>query len=160
MLMGLARVSAAVGLRLDDLRRGERRTWLRLREKRGLVLDAPLSADASSWLDAYLAEAGLLGAREGWVFRAAVGRADLLGERPLQPRNVHHMLRRRAREARIDRAIGCHALRATGITQMLERGVRLEVVQRLAGHASPGTTRLYDRRSDAELVAGVDTAWL
>jgi site-specific recombinase XerD len=43
---------------------------------------------------------------------------------------------------------------------MLGRGVRLEVVQRLAGHASPGTTRLYDRRSEAELLAGIDTAWL
>jgi integrase len=31
-------------------------------------------------------------------------------------------------------------------TDLLEQGVALEDVQRLAGHADPRTTRLYDRR--------------
>jgi integrase/recombinase XerD len=34
----------------------------------------------------------------------------------------------------------------TTITDLLEQGVPLEDVQRLAGHAAPRTTRLYDRR--------------
>ena len=34
----------------------------------------------------------------------------------------------------------------TTITDLLEQGVALEDVQRLAGHADPRTTRLYDRR--------------
>ena len=32
------------------------------------------------------------------------------------------------------------------ITNLLNQGVALEDVQRLAGHADPRTTRLYDRR--------------
>ena len=36
--------------------------------------------------------------------------------------------------------------RVTTITDLLEQGVPLEDVQRLAGHADPRTTRLYDRR--------------
>ena len=37
-------------------------------------------------------------------------------------------------------------VRFTTITDLLEQGVALEDVQRLAGHADPRTTRLYDRR--------------
>ena len=43
--------------------------------------------------------------------------------------------------------IGCHSLRATGITAYLEHpDSRVEVAQYLAGHARMETTRLYDRR--------------
>ena len=39
-----------------------------------------------------------------------------------------------------------HSFRVTTITDLLEQGIPLEDVQRLAGHADPRTTRLYDRR--------------
>jgi site-specific recombinase XerD len=39
-----------------------------------------------------------------------------------------------------------HSFRVTTVTDLLEQGVALEDVQRLAGHADPRTTRLYDRR--------------
>lgn len=39
-----------------------------------------------------------------------------------------------------------HSFRVTTITDLLEQGVPLEDVQRLAGHSDPRTTRLYDRR--------------
>jgi integrase len=39
----------------------------------------------------------------------------------------------------------CHSIRATVITNLLDQGLALEDVQRLAGHADPRTTRLYDR---------------
>ena len=38
-----------------------------------------------------------------------------------------------------------HSFRVTTITDLLTQGVALEDVQRLAGHADPRTTRLYDR---------------
>jgi integrase/recombinase XerD len=59
------------------------------------------------------------------------------------------MIQRRARAAGIDDSIGCHTFRATGITAYLTNGGKLEVAQRLAGHANAKTTGLYDRRSDA-----------
>ena len=43
--------------------------------------------------------------------------------------------------------IGCHSLRATGITAYLEHpDARVEVAQYLAGHDRTETTRLHDRR--------------
>jgi site-specific recombinase XerD len=44
--------------------------------------------------------------------------------------------------------IGNHSFRATGITNFLENGGSLENAQDMAAHASPRTTRLYDRRRD------------
>jgi len=37
-------------------------------------------------------------------------------------------------------------MRATFVTTALENGCPLEDVQQAAGHAEPGTTKLYDRR--------------
>ena len=42
----------------------------------------------------------------------------------------------------------CHTFRATGITAYLSNGGTLEHAQRIAGHASPKTTKLYDRTAD------------
>ena len=44
--------------------------------------------------------------------------------------------------------VGCHSLRATGITAYMKNGGRLEVAQQIANHESPRTTKLYDRSSD------------
>jgi len=46
------------------------------------------------------------------------------------------------------RAICCHAFRAIDITDYLTSGGRLEVAQRMAGHANAKTIGLYDRRND------------
>ena len=39
-----------------------------------------------------------------------------------------------------------HSFRVTVVTDLLNQNVPLEDVQSLAGHASPTTTRVYDRR--------------
>jgi integrase len=58
------------------------------------------------------------------------------------------MVKRRARAAGILSPIGCHTFRATGITQYLLNGGSLEKAQLMAAHASPRTTKLYDRTQD------------
>ena len=58
------------------------------------------------------------------------------------------MVRRRAVDAGIETAIGCHSFRATGITNYLINGGTLEKAQQLANHESARTTKLYDRRDD------------
>ena len=58
------------------------------------------------------------------------------------------MVQRRANEAAIRTAIGCHTFRATGITIYLLNGGSLEKAQMMAAHESPRTTKLYDRTSD------------
>ena len=49
--------------------------------------------------------------------------------------------------AGIKTSIGCHTVRATGITDYLTTGGRIEVAQRMAGHSNAKTTGLYDRRT-------------
>ena len=44
--------------------------------------------------------------------------------------------------------VGCHSFRATGITEYLRNGGKLEIAQQMAGHESARTTGLYDRRDD------------
>jgi integrase/recombinase XerD len=62
--------------------------------------------------------------------------------------DAYRMIRRRAKEVGIKALIGCHTFRATGITVYLEKGGTLEKAQRLAGHESVKTTKLYDRTND------------
>jgi integrase len=46
--------------------------------------------------------------------------------------------------------------RATGITDYLTNGGRIEVAQRMAGHSNAKTTGLYDRRDDDVSVGEVE----
>jgi integrase len=54
----------------------------------------------------------------------------------------------RALSAGIRTQIGNHTFRATGITEYLRNGGKLEIAQRMANHESARTTGLYDRRDD------------
>lgn len=58
------------------------------------------------------------------------------------------MIQRRARAAGLKTRIGNHTFRATGIPAYLKNNGLLEHAQTLANHASPRTTKLYDRRND------------
>ncbi|SEK55530.1 tyrosine-type recombinase/integrase [Nitrosovibrio tenuis] len=58
------------------------------------------------------------------------------------------MIRRRSAEAAIFTKIGNHSFRATGITEYLRNGGKLEIAQQMAAHESVRTTGLYDRRND------------
>jgi len=57
-------------------------------------------------------------------------------------------VRRRARDAGVETAIGNHSFRAIGITDYLERGGDINIAKRMAGHSNVKTTELYDRRGD------------
>lgn len=62
--------------------------------------------------------------------------------------DVYRMIGRRAGLAEILTKIGCHSFRATGVTEYLKNGGKLEVTQQMANHESARTTGLYDRRND------------
>ena len=59
------------------------------------------------------------------------------------------MIKHRAAAAGLPAATCCHTFRATGITAYLSNGGTLEHAQRIAGHTSPKTTKLYDRTAGA-----------
>ena len=108
----------------------------------------PCHHKLEDYLDEYIEAAGIAGVRKGPLFRAAIGKTRKLAAKPMSRTDIWYMVRRRAADAGIETAIGCHTFRATGITDYLTNGGRIEVAQRMAGHSNAKTTGLYDRRND------------
>jgi integrase/recombinase XerD len=107
-------------------------------------------------LHAYIKAAGIAGNRKGPLIRSAIGKTAQLTDRPVLRRGVGRMVHRRAADGGIETAIGCHTFRATGITDYLTNGGRIEVAQRMAGHSNAKTTGIYNRRNDNISVGGVE----
>ncbi len=79
-----------------------------------------------------------------------VNRADLILARRMTPDAVMKILRRRALQAGLD-PFSPHDFRRTFCSDLLEAGVDIVTVQKLAGHSSPVTTSKYDRRGEDTL---------
>jgi len=96
---------------------------------------------------------------EAWepVRRSMVGKDTgpaLLNQqgRPLQPRSVQRMMDTLAVEAGLPKGkLTPHVLRHNFATGLLERGADLVTIQRLMGHATIATTRVYLEISDQTL---------
>ena len=107
-------------------------------------------------LGAYIKAAGIEDDRKGWLFRSAIRKTKKLTASPMTRKDVWCMVRRRVSDAGIESSIGCHSFRATGITDYLTNGGRIEVAQKMAGHSNAKTTGLYDRRNDDVNVGEVE----
>jgi integrase/recombinase XerD len=142
-----ARVGAVAKLRLSDYRDvGEQRV-LRFREKGGREREIPVRHDLEGWLNEYLAAVGIEGAaKSAPLFRAADGKRKALLTDRLEAHGVRRMLKRRLNDAGMPELYSPHSFRVTVVTDLLNQNVPLEDVQYLAGHSSPTTTRIYDRR--------------
>ena len=155
MLYSFARVSAVLGMRRQDYFQQGSRGWLRLHEKGGKRHDVPAHHRAAEALDAYLEAAGLEDGREA-LFQSVDRVGDRLTGRPLTRRVVLAMIKRRSATAGLPPSTCCHTFRATGITAYLSNGGTLEHAQQIAGHASPKTTKLYDRTADTVTVDEIE----
>ena len=146
MVYTFARVNAVIGMKVRDYFSQGRRGWVRLHEKGGKEHEVPCHHSLEQILDDYIEAAGIAGDPNGPLFRST-GRKT--GEaRPLWQQDVYRMIQRRAAGADIATRIGNHTFRATGITAYHKNKGTLEHAQTIANHASPRTTKLYDRRSD------------
>ncbi len=148
MVYTFARVGALVAMNVEDYYHQGKRWWVRLHEKGGKLHDVPAHHKLEEFLDAYLDAAGLADQKKGPLFRTTQGKTRKLTAKRMTRRDVYEMVRRRAKDAGIETAIGCHSFRATGITNYLMNGGTLEKAQILANHESARTTKLYDRRDD------------
>jgi integrase/recombinase XerD len=149
MVYSFARVSAVIGLRIEDYYPNGKRWWFRLHEKGGKFHEVPpVHHTAEAYMDAYLEEAGIHVDKKGALFRT-VDRERRLTGRPMHHNDVIRMVKRRGRGAGLPTGICCHTFRATGITAYLANGGTIEKAQAIAAHESPRTTKLYDRTSDA-----------
>ena len=147
MCYSFARVSAVINMKVEDYFANGKRWWFRLHEKGGKRHEVPAHHNAESYLDLYIDAAGIWEQKKGPLFRS-VDKHRKLTLAPLSRVDVWRMIRRRAKDAGIETAIGCHTWRATGITAYLENHGTIENAQAIAAHESPRTTKLYDRTSD------------
>ena len=155
MLYSFARVSAVLGMRRQDYFGQGARGWLRLHEKGGKRHDVPAHHRAASALDAYLEAAGLDEPKMP-LFQTMDPAARRLTGRALNRRLVLALIKRRAAAAGLPLSTCCHTLRATGITAYLSHGGTLEHAQQIAAHATPKTTKLYDRTADTVTVDEIE----
>ena len=142
-----ARAGAVAKLRCGDLTDSGGQSQRRFEGKGGRSRQIPVRGDLEKTLDAYLEAAGLEDAHaDSPLFRAALGKTGRLGAGVLTAHDIARMMKRRLRDASLPGELSPHSFRVAVITDLLTQGVPLEDVQRLAGHADPRTTHLYDRR--------------
>jgi site-specific recombinase XerD len=154
MVYTFARVNAVISMRVKDYFTQGRRGWVRLHEKGGKEHDVPCHHMLEKLFDDYIEAAGIADDSNGPLFRTTgrkTGEAQVMWQQ-----DVYRMIQRRAAAAGITTKIGNHTFRATGITAYLKNKGLLEHAQTIANHASPRTTKLYDRRSDEISVEEVE----
>lgn len=142
MVYTFARVGAVTRMRSEDVYVQGRRTWVRLHEKGGKRHEMPCHHALDTYLGEYIEAAGVAAEPKGWLFRSTRARTSELTGNPLSQADVYRMIRRRALAAGIRTQIGNHTFRATGITEYLRNGGKLEIAQRMANHESARTTGL------------------
>jgi site-specific recombinase XerD len=144
-----ARITAALKMKVEDLRPQGAGWRLRLHEKGGKHHTMPCHHALAEALHAYIAAAGIAEDRKGFLFRTSRGHtATVLSDQPMSQPDAWRMIRRRAVAVGIHAPIGNHSFRATGITAYLANGGALEHAQEMAAHESPRTTKLYDRTKE------------
>jgi integrase/recombinase XerD len=148
MAYTIVRAGAVARLRLQDFQHDGTQYVLRFREKGGKSREIPVRHDLEGYIRAYLEAAGIAGeAKESPLFRAGInGTAQRLTARALSTEKICRLVKRRLKDAGLPLRRSPPTLRGSGITDLLAQNVPLEVVQNLAGHSDPRTTRLYDRR--------------
>jgi site-specific recombinase XerD len=142
-----ARVGAVAKLSLKDFFYGGDQWCLRFLEKGGKSREIPVRHDLQEFILNYLDAAGIRDeAKERPLFRTVIRKTKQFTSNGMTAGDMTRMLKRRLKAAGLPQHLSPHSFRVTTITNLLEQGVGLEEVQRLAGHADPRTTRLYDRR--------------
>ena len=139
-----ARVGAVTAMPVEDYFQQGKRWWFRFHEKGGKLHEVPAHHKAEAHVDAWIAAAGIGEERKLPLFRT-FGRNGEVTARPLYEPDVLRMVKVRGKAIGRPESTCCHTFRATGITAYLENGGTIEKAQAIAAHASPRTTKLYDR---------------
>ena len=114
MVYSFGRVSAVIGMDVEDVYLHGARRWIRLREKGGREHAVPLHDRGEECLVAYMAAAGIA---DGPMFRATIG--GRVTPRRIGRLAAWEMVKRRARDAGPPAETTNHTFRATGITVWL-----------------------------------------
>jgi len=132
------RQGSALSTRVEDLitRKGE--FWLRLRDQKAGMgeeyFEMKCERSLAEAMRAYIDCAGLLADPTGPLFRAVNPQTDEITSRPISMREVHTMIRCRARDAGLEAEIDWASIRKSGLSayQMLYYVARDRVREREA----------------------------
>jgi integrase/recombinase XerD len=158
-----ARVSALVGLKVQDYytRKGGR--WLRLEEKRGKIHEVPVHSKAGEAIDQWLEASGIASNPEAPLFPAFAKDKKTFARdkkthqlRHLDRTRVWQLVQTRARACGIKKRVCPHSFRATGITEYMNNGGTIDIAQRIAGHSQLSTTQIYDHSKDRVTIAEIE----
>ena len=138
MLLGGLRRCEVLGLRLGDVRPGERRLFI-AEGKGGHQRIVPVSPRFFVTLTAYLAEERPDPAADDHIFLVLKG--PRRGQ-PLSAAGLDEIVSGARTRAGIEH-LTCHQLRHTCFTRLREAGMALEAIQAQAGHRSIESTRIY-----------------
>jgi site-specific recombinase XerD len=112
----------------------------------------PLSPSATLALDNWVE---VRGDYSGPLFFRIDRWDNLQPEKRLSTSGIYDIVVRRASQAGIEK-ISPHDMRRTCLTTLLDKGVNIDTVASIAGHASVDTTRIYDRGQEKRNKAAVD----
>jgi integrase/recombinase XerD len=143
MVLGGLRRCEVVGVRLEDVRVGDRRVFV-ADGKGGHQRSVPVSGRFFTAVAAYLELERPAGADTDRLFLVLKGPRR---GRPLTVAGLDEVLDGARRRAGLVHAT-CHELRHTCLTRLREAGMALEAVQAQAGHASIESTRIYLHLAD------------
>lgn len=138
MLLGGLRRCEVLGLRLPDLRPGERRVFV-AEGKGGRQRIVPVSARFFSTVAAYYDTERPRTCGTDRVFVVLKGQTR---GQPLTAAGLDEIVDGASKRAGL-RRLTCHQLRHTCFTRLREAGMALEAIQAQAGHASIESTRIY-----------------
>jgi len=141
------RVSEVANLKVGDVRISPRKGSVTVRGGKGSKFrTVPLNVDARKAIQAYLGERPEVDGDH--LFMGQRGR-------PLRPSGIRYLVRRYARDARLDE-VTPHTLRHTFGKNLVDAGVPLDRVAQLLGHESVDTTRIYTMPSEQDLQREVE----
>jgi site-specific recombinase XerD len=100
-----------------------------------------INPDAQDLLEDWLVRRG---SQPGALF-PPINKSDRVSDRPMSTTALYYMVLRRLAEAGVDK-LTPHDLRRTFVGNLLDNGVDIATVQKMAGHESVDTTARYDRR--------------
>jgi integrase/recombinase XerD len=148
LLYSWCRVSALINLSVGDYYERGGTRWLRFEEKRGKEHEVPVHSKAKEAVDLWLERSDLASKPSAPLFPSFGKDRETIELKRLDRRSVLKLVEKRAKASGIQKRVCCHSFRATGVTEYMNSGGTIEIAQRIAGHTSPSTTRIYDRSGD------------